>query len=57
MLNKIKALFQSRRFYAAVGGVLQVVFQDVLGMTPEQSLVVAGLLATWIVGDSMKKTE
>ena len=54
--EKVKALFGSRRFWAAVGAVLEVVFHDLAGLTAEQSMVVAGILASWVVGDSIQKT-
>ena len=57
MLDKVTALFKSRRFYAAVSGVVIIIFQDLLGMTPDQAVTVTGLFIAWIVGDSLKKTE
>ena len=56
MFDKFKALFESRRFWATVASVLNVVFQDVLGLTPEQALVVVGVLQSWVIGDSLKTT-
>ncbi len=56
MFDKFKALFESRRFWATVASVLSVVFQDVLGLSPEQALVVVGVLQSWVIGDSLNKT-
>ena len=55
-MDKFFALFSSRRFWATVASVLSVVFQDVLGLTPEQALVLVGVLQSWVVGDSLNKT-
>lgn len=55
-MGKTLGIFQSRRFWAAVGGVLAVVFQDAVGMTPEQAQTVVGIIMAWIVGDSLNKT-
>lgn len=57
MKDKIQALLKSRRFIAAVSGVLVVVFQDVLSLTEEQAVTIVGVIASWIVGDSLNKTE
>ena len=56
MMDKIGALFTSRRFWATVGSVLTVILQDVIGLTPEQALVVVGILQSWVIGDSLNKT-
>ena len=59
MQTKIQALLQSRRFWVAVAGVLAVTTEG-LGVTTlssEQIQNIVLLCASWIVGDSVRKTE
>jgi hypothetical protein len=59
MQTKIQALLQSRRFWVAVAGVLAVTTES-LGITTlnsEQIQNIVLLCASWIVGDSVRKTE
>lgn len=59
MQTKIQALFQSRRFWVAVAGVLAVTTES-LGITTlsaDQVQNIVLLCASWIVGDSVRKTE
>lgn len=59
MQTKIQALLQSRRFWVAVAGVLAVTTES-LGITTlnsEQIQNIVLLCASWIVGDSLRKTE
>ena len=59
MQSKIQALFQSRRFWVAVAGVLAVTTES-LGITTlnaDQVQNIVLLCASWIVGDSVRKTE
>ncbi len=52
---KFQGLFQSRRFWVAVAGVLLVVCQDMgLPVSPDQVQMLVLLLAGWIVGDSIR---
>ena len=56
-MNKVQALFMSRRFWVAVVGVVFVTQDGLgLGLTEDQirNLVVVG--AGWIVGDSIRVT-
>jgi len=55
MIGKVKALTGSRRFWAAVGGVI-FVFSDGLGLplSAEQINHVVLLGGAWIVGDSLR---
>ncbi len=55
--SKIKAMFLSRRFQATVGSVLVVIFQDLLGVTPEQALTLVAVIQTWVVGDALRTTQ
>ena len=58
MVNKIQALVTSRRFWVAVAGVAVVTFDGLgLGLTAEQTTNVVIVLGSWIVGDSIRKTE
>jgi len=59
MNEKLKALVQSRRFWVAVAGVLAVTTQSlgITQLTPDQIEYVVILAASWIVGDSIRKTE
>jgi hypothetical protein len=59
MQTKIQALLQSRRFWVAVAGVLAVTTES-LGITTlnsEQIQNIVLLCASWIIGDSVRKTE
>lgn len=59
MQNKLKALTQSRRFWVAVAGLITIVGNDMglSNFTADQVQGIVLLLATWIVGDSVRKTE
>ena len=59
MNEKLKALVQSRRFWVAIAGVATVVTQSlgVTQLTQDQIEYVVILAASWIVGDSIRKTE
>ena len=59
MQSKIQALFQSRRFWVAVAGIVAVTTES-LGITTlnsDQIQNIVLLCASWIVGDSVRKTE
>jgi len=58
MSDKILALFKSRRFWAAVSGVV-VVLSGGLGLDidPEVISQFVMLIAAWVIGDSIQKTE
>jgi len=58
MTNKIQTLVTSRRFLVAVAGVAVVTFDGLgLGLTAEQTTNVIIVLGSWIVGDSIRKTD
>jgi formaldehyde-activating enzyme involved in methanogenesis len=59
MNEKLKALVQSRRFWVAIAGVATVVTQSlgITQLTQDQVEYVVLLAASWIVGDSIRKTE
>jgi hypothetical protein len=52
MDEKLQTLFQSRRFWAAAGGVVLVLL-----LPFEVKLLVTLLLAAWIIGDSIRATK
>jgi hypothetical protein len=56
-LTKIQALWESRRWWAAVGGVVFVTLTH-YGIEIDQETVdkIVMLIAAWIVGDSVRPT-
>ena len=57
MVDKLKALVKSRRFWVAVGGVVTVLLQDTIGIPEETASSVVAIGIAWIVGDSLRTTE
>ena len=57
MIDKIKVVVKSKRFWTAVGTVATVCLQDVLGMPPETATSMVAVAVAWIVGDSLRATE
>ena len=57
MLDKLKTLIKSRRFWAAVGTIVVVVLNDVLGIPEDTANTVVAMGIAWIVGDSLRATE
>ena len=57
LFNKFLGVVVSRRFWAAVMGVILILFTDVFGMTEEQAQTIVALIMSWIVGDSLNKTD
>ena len=56
-MNKVQALFVSRRFWVAVAGVAFVALDGLgLGLTEDQITNVFIVGASWIVGDSIRAT-
>ena len=56
-MEKLKALWKSRRFWTAVGGVVVVALQDTIGIDPEATNRIVALAVAWIVGDSLRVTD
>jgi len=58
VMDKLKSLFSSRRVWVAVAGVL-VALAEQTGMKIDAETVqyLVLLAASWIVGDSLRKTE
>ena len=58
MVEKVQSLFRSRRFWVVVAGVVVVVFDGLgLGLTAEQTTHLIIVLGSWVVGDSIRKTD
>ena len=57
-MDKLKSVWASRRVWVAVAGVA-VACADSLGVNvdPETVQYIVLLAASWIVGDSLRKTE
>ena len=57
MVHKIGALFHSRRFWLAIGGVVFTLFDGLgLGFTHDQINHLVMLGGAWIVGDSLRQS-
>lgn len=57
-MNKLGSLFKSRRFWVFVAGSLNVATSTFgLPVPPGATEWITGLAASWIVGDSVRKTE
>ena len=54
---KLKAMFSSRRFCVAVGGIVTIALQDILGIPDETAVTIVTMGIAWIVGDSVRGTE
>lgn len=54
--TKVKTLFQSRRFWAAVSGVVVILISSLFGIDETKLQAIAGIVISWIVGDSLSKT-
>ena len=60
MIDKLKAMFQSRRFWVGVAGLVVVCSDSLFGegtINPDTITSVTLLAAAWIVGDSLRLTE
>lgn len=55
MGDKLSALLKSRRFWAAVSGIVIAILPA--GIDPAVIEQVVFLIAAWVIGDSIKKTE
>jgi len=56
-METVKKLFGSKRVIAAIGGIAFVLFKDQIPgitITEDQTVYVVGLIASWIVGDSIR---
>ena len=60
MVEKLKAMLKSRRFWVGIAGVVVICADSLLGegtVNPETVQSVVLLAAAWIVGDSLRLTE
>ena len=57
MIEKLKGLFKSRRFWTAFSSVVVVVLHDSFGIPEETANTIAAIGVSWIVGDSLRITE
>ena len=57
MVDKLKGLVKSRRFWTAVGTIATVVLQDVIGIPAETAVSIVAVAVAWIVVDSLLPTE
>lgn len=49
-------IFKSKRFWVAVAGIAAVIFEDKIPVEKEQLEQIILLVASWIVGDSLRAT-
>ena len=56
-VDKLLGVLISRRFWAVVMGVLLILFTDVFNLTEEQAQTIIALIMSWIIGDSVSKTD
>jgi hypothetical protein len=58
MLDKLKAIAGSRRFYAALIGAALVYINSVLKVLDDTQMTqVIGVISAWIVGESVRSTN
>jgi len=60
MVDKMRAMFKSRRFWVGVAGIVVICADALLGegtVNPDTVQSVVLLAAAWIVGDSLRITE
>ena len=57
MVEKFKSLVKSRRFWTAIGTVVTIALQDVIGIPEDTATSIVAIAVAWIVGDSLRTTE
>ena len=57
MVEKIKGLLKSRRFWIAITSVVVVIMNDAFGIPEDTANNIAAIGVSWIVGDSIRTTE
>lgn len=57
MPEKLKSLLQSRRFWAALAGVLAVSLKETVGLDEEQVLAISAIVATLIWGETQRPMQ
>ena len=53
----LDGIFQSKRFWLAIAGVVTVVLNDKLPISEDQIQQLVLMLAAWILGDSLRETK
>lgn len=59
MIDKLKSMFRSRRFWVGVAGMAVICADTLFGegtVNPETVQAVTLVAAAWIVGDSLRET-
>jgi uncharacterized membrane protein len=60
MIDKLKAMVKSRRFWVGVAGLVVVLADSLFGegtVNPETVTSVTLMAAAWIIGDSLRVTD
>ena len=57
MVEKLKAMVKSRRFWTAVGSVVVICLNETLGIPEETANTIVAVSVAWIIGDSVRPTE
>ena len=57
MVDKLKAMVKSRRFWTAVSSVAVICLNETLGIPEETANSVVAIAVAWIIGDSVRPTE
>lgn len=59
MLDKLKALTKSRRFWVTVSALIVVVAKEagIADLNPDQVQNIVTLAATWVIGESLRSSE
>ena len=53
---KLSTLLQSRRFWAAIVGVLAIAANDTIGISEDEARQVGNIVIAWILGDAVRTT-
>ena len=59
MLDKLKVLTKSRRFWVTVSALIVVVSKEagIANLDPEQVQNIVTLAATWVIGESLRSSN
>jgi hypothetical protein len=57
MLNDLKDLTKSRRFWVTIGTIAAVVFKDKLPLTEAQMIEISVLVGVWVFGESLRSSS
>jgi hypothetical protein len=55
-MDKVVALFKSRRAWAVVAGILLVILHQGLGIDEATATKIVVLIGSWVIGDSLHTT-